>query len=501
MGSKVKAVIGLAAVIFAPAIAGYMMTGTFAAVAGMGAMALTAAVSMVGASIAGSALSPDIPDLGDLSGSDTYAGQKIQSSRNNTGTVSQVYGFHRLAGNIIYQKANAAYTGNSAANGYNRDYWSIIVFAGHTVEDVTSMYAALDLMTSLGTNKFSTEHIHVKWYDASATPISVHDVDFVVNDTGTTQAGSTLSLTDVDIPADCAFMAVHQVFDGSQNKNIQLNTVTVEVEGKKIRTITNASTISTSTSYSNNPAEIILDLLGTGLNIPDSKIDIASFYDVKTKCNTNGWTANLALIQQANIQSILEEILSTFRGQIIHSEDTWKLKVDSKNQTSVDTFTADDIINNTLNITMRGSKDIFNRLRLKYINPTDEWLASQVVIEDTELQGFEGQVIEKILDIKAVTNTAQANDLAEITLNTSRYSEASNGDRIKQTPLICNFSTTIKHAELEVGDVITIDHDLLDRVRKFMILSLETDQSGLIQVAAREYAETHYKDTSGNYLI
>jgi hypothetical protein len=495
MGSKVKAVIGIAAAIFAPAIAGLI------GATGIGLTLATAAISVVGASIAGSALSPDIPDLGDLSGADTYAGQKIQSSKNNTGTVPQVYGFHRLAGNIIYQKANAAYTTDDTAHGYNRDDWSIIVFAGHNIEDITSMHSALDVMTSLGSNKFSTTYVHVKWYDASSTPTSVHNVDFVTTAAGATQAGSTLGLTNVNIPADAAFMAVHQVFDGQQNKNTQLTTVTVEVEGKKIRTITNASTISTSTSYSNNPAEIILDLLGAGLNVPDSKIDIASFYDVKTKCAANGWTANLALIQQANIQSILEEILSTFRGQIIHSEDTWKLKVDSKNQTSVATFTADDIINNTLNITMRGSKDIFNRLRLKYINPTDEWLASQVVIEDTQLQGFEGQVIEKILDIKAVTNTAQANDLAEITLNTSRYSEADNGDRIKQTPLICNFSTTIKHAELEVGDVITIDHDLLDRVRKFMILSLETDQSGLIQVAAREYAETHYKDTSGNYLI
>lgn len=495
MGSKVKAVVGLAAVIFAPALAGFM------GATGVGLTLATAAITVVGASIAGSALAPDIPDLGDLSGADTYAGQKIETTKNNTGTVPQVYGFHRLAGNIIYQKANAAYTTDSTSHGYNRDYWAIIVFAGHTIEDITSMHSALELMTSLGSNKFSTDYVHAKWYDASATPISVHDIDFVTTAAGATQAGSTLGLTDVDIPADCAFMAVHQLFDGNQNKNTQLTTVTVEVEGKKIRTITDASTISTSTSYSNNPAEIILDLLGEGLNVPDSKIDIASFYDVKTKCAANGWTANLALIQQANIQSILEEILSTFRGQIIHSEDTWKLKVDAKNQTSVATFTADDIINNTLNITMRGSKDIFNRLRLKYINPTDEWLASQVLIEDTELQGFEGQVIEKILDIKAVTNTDQANDLAEITLNTSRYSEASNGDRIKQTPLICNFSTTIKHAELEVGDVISIDHDLLDRVRKFMILSLETDQSGLIQVAAREYAETHYKDSSGNYLI
>ena len=82
-----------------------------------------------------------------------------------------------------------------------------------------------------------------------------------------------------------------------------------------------------------------------------------------------------------------------------------------------------------------------------------------------------------------------------------RYTEDDIGTRVKQTPLALSFSTTVKNAHLEVGDVITIDSDLLDRDRKFMILSVETDQSGLIQISTREYCETHYKDSSGTYLI
>ena len=498
MGSAVKKVVAVAAVIFAPQIAGFVLGAGATATA----LALTtAAITLAGASLAGSALSPDIPDLGDLSGADQYAGQKLQSSRNNTGTVPIVYGFHRLAGNVIYQDANNEYTSDDTAKGYNRDYWAIITFAGHEINDITDIYADQQVLTDLGSNKFTNTYHHIKWYNASSTATNIQSVDFVVNDTGDTQAGSTLGLASANIPAGVAFMAVHQLFDGQQNKNTQLATMTVELEGKKIRTITDASTISTTTSYSSNPAEIILDILGESLGVPDSRIDIASFYEVKTACNTYGWDCNLALIQQANVQSIIQEILSTFRGQIIHSENNWKLKADAKNQTSVATLTDDDILNNSLNITMRGSKDIFNKVRFKYINPSDEWLASQTLIEDTDLQDLEGQIIEKILDVKAVTNTTQAEELAEITLNASRYTEDSSGNRVKQTPLICDFATTIKHADLEVGDIITIEHDLLDRNRKFMILSLETDQSGLIQVSAREYAETHYKDSSGTYII
>ena len=501
MGSKVKAVAGLALAVFAPTIA-TATWGLGLATGSVAALAASTAISLVGASLSGSALTPDIPDLGDLSGSDVHAGQKLEATKDNTGTVPIVYGKHRMAGNIIYQKANNDYTSDDASKGYNRDYWAIVVLAGHEINDITAMLSDLDAMTSLGSNKYTLEYQHVKWYNASTTATSIHDVDFVVNDTGTTQAGSTLGLDDVDIPANCAYLAVHEVFDGQQNKNTQITTITAEVEGKKIRTITDSSTISTTTSYSNNPAEVVLDIMANGgLSIPDSKIDIASFFTAKTNCNTYGWDCNLALIQQSNVQSIIQEVLSTFRGQVIHSESSWKLKSDAKNQTSVATLTDADIINNSLNITMRGSKDIFNKVRLKYINPTDEWLAAQVEIEDTGLQDLEGQIIEKILDIKAVTDTTQANELAEITLNTSRYTEDELGVRIKQTPLICNFATTVKNAHLEVGDIITLDHDLLDRNRKFMILSLETDQSGLIQVSAREYAETHYKDTSGTYII
>ena len=497
MGKAVKKIVAVAAIVAAPVIGGII-----APALGISVAVATAAVSLVGASLAGSALAPDIPDLGDLGGSDAHAGQKLEATKNNTGSVPIVYGKHRLAGNVIYQKANNDYTSDDASKGYNRDYWSIVVLAGHEINDIVKMFSDLDEMTSLGSNKYALEYQHVKWYNASSTATSIHDVDFVVNDTGTTQAGSTLGLDDVDIPANCTYLAVHEVFDGQQNKNTNITTIVAELEGKKIRTITDSSTISTTTSYSNNPAEIVLDIMANGgLSIPDSKIDIASFYTAKTNCNTYGWSCNLALIQQSNVQSIIQEVLSTFRGQIIHSEDSWKLKGDAKSQTSVATLTDDDIINNSLNITMRGSKDIFNKVRLKYINPTDEWLAAQVEIEDTALQDLEGQIIEKILDIKAVTNTTQANKLAEITLNASRYTEDALGNRIKQTPLICNFATTVKHANLEVGDVITLDHDLLDRNRKFMILSLETDQSGLIQVNAREYAETHYKDTTGTYII
>ena len=150
---------------------------------------------------------------------------------------------------------------------------------------------------------------------------------------------------------------------------------------------------------------------------------------------------------------------------------------------------------------MAGSATIANKVILKYIDPADEYLSKESVKEDTTLQTYDGQIVTKILDAKGVDNATQANKLCEIALNSLRYSEDASGNRVKQTPLAISFATSVKNAHLEVGDVIELNHTLLDRVRKFLLLSTMTDQSGVIQITAREYAETHFKNSSGSYLI
>lgn len=498
MGSSVKAIVGVGLAIFAPQLAPMLLGGLGVAATTTSLLIAGAAITLVGASIAGSALAPD---MGDIGGTEAYAGQKLQTQKSNTNPVPIIYGKHRIAGNIIYQTTNSAINIDDASHGYNRDYWAIIAIAGHNIDSINKIYANEPELTLISGNKYQSTYTHVKWYDASATATSLNSVNFVTDTAGSESTGATLGLDNITIPANTTYIAIHQAFDGQQNKNTQLENITVEMQGKEIRTITDASTISTTKTYSTNPAEVVFDLLTNALSIQDADIDIATFYQAKTDCNANGWTCNIALIQQANIQSIIQDVLATCRGSIVHSDSVWKLKIDTKAQSTVAVLTDDDFLNNSLNISMKGNRDIANKMILKYVNPADNWLPAQVVVEDTDLQALDGQILEKTLDIKGITNAAQANELAEITLNSMRYSEDASGNRIKQTPLALSFATTIKNAHLEVGDIISIQHDLLDRVRKFMILSTETDQSGLIQVTTREYCETHYKNSSGTYLI
>ena len=632
MSKAVKVVAGAALMYFSAGTASVLMGGGFSGAtmitAGWGVQALAGAITLVGASLMGSALAPEMPDMG---GADAYAGQKLQTRKDNVSAVPQVFGENRVGGNIIWQSS-----GEQISGADNKDYWAIIAVAEGEIDSFVEMYANEDTMVDKGSNKFTTTYAHIKGYENSGTGMVLADVEFVTDNAGATstwgslgetfgashltpintcstsmagpcgveylidgnidsgywascqeeniwieidintpmlinsinvrsfslysfykfrleywdgsvwqsagewnqgQGGyyaswksctntlqtakqakwrlffeylygedgdgntNTVELTGLDISADIAssvtipsnlaFLAVHQKFDATDNKHSQLDNITALIKGKKIDGV-----------YSNNPAVIIEHLLKDSLNIDSSDIDSASFANVEAKCNEYGYTANISFYQQVNIQSAIRDVLATCRGQIVFSQGKWKLKMDEKNATVVKALTSDDILNSSLSISMKGFQEIANKIDLKYINPLDNWLSAKVEKNDTALISMDGQEIVKTLDVKGITNTAQANKLAEITLNSMRYTEDEAGNRIKQTPLAISFATTIKNAELEVGDVISLDHELLGaRVRKFVILSVDTDQSGAIQISAREYCNQHYKNSSGVYLI
>lgn len=469
---------GLANIYFGSAAAGY---------------AASAAVLIAGQAIAGSALSPDLPDSQTADQVDSYAGQKLQTTKNNTSAVPLVFGENRIGSNIIYQETNEAVAGAT-----NKDYWSIQIISEGEINSYEELYANEDTMVDKGSDVHTLKYVHCKVYATSGVSgIALNSVSFATTQAGATQTGSALGLTNFTIPANVAFIAVHQVYDATSHTG--LDSITAKIQGIKVPQI-NATTLG-SDIYTSNFAECVLYVMQDGLNIPTSEIDIPSFYNAKTKANTYGYSVNVSFREQRNIQSIIKDMLATSRGQIVYSQGKWKLKLDEKQQSIAKALDEDDILNKTLSISMKGFSEIANTVELKYVNPTDQWLPAKVTVDDSDLITNDGQTLITVLDTKGVTVTAQADKLAEITLNTMRYTESALGARIKQTPIVIAFSTTVKNEELEVGDVISIDHSLFDRVRKFMILSIELDQSGAIKLSCREYCETHFKDSGGSYLI
>ena len=440
------------------------------------------------ASILGAAVNSVIADAPPT---ESYAGTKLQNNKSNTNVVPENYGQNRVGGNVIWQ---------GTRNTDNNDLYQIIVLGTGGIESIDEYYANNEILSSVGLNgvyNSSDNFIQILGY--TEKPITINaptGSSGTVDDLET--LFSPLSFDDI-VPNNLSFLVVRQVYSATDNP--QVKTITATISGNKVRTITDSSTISATKTYSNNPAEIVLELLLEALNISESNIDIPSFYNAKTKCVTYGYTCNISFNSASNIQSLLTEVLSTFRGQLVHSQNVWKLKMDEAERSIDIALTEDDIVNNSLNISMKGFQEIANKIETTYINPDDEWLSAVVSSEDTDLVAIDGQEITLGLQIKGVTNTTQAEKLSQITLNTMRYSENLSGVRIKQTPLVISCVLSLKNANIEVGDLISLEHSLLDRLRKFIILSIETDQSGALTITAREHCETHFKDEEGAYII
>jgi len=540
MSKAVKTVVavvaGAALMIFAAPVAFLLIANTGLAAIGSAALftGMTMLVTAVGVSIIGSAFIVEPPDQ---ESAESYAGSKLATIMNNTSAVPVLFGENKVGSAIVFQDSGTypPLLGDGATEGYNRHYWAIHIIGEGEVDSFKEVWADKEemMLSTVGgtpaTPAYDSEFgcevgnyvlgeygrtMNVSTYTTSgADGIAISDVQWTayVNygvalvPYNTKIKGSFLSGTtstqydNVRIPPNVAYMTVHQVYYKVDNKHTALTPVQPVVKGMPLRP-TNSLGFGAA-AYSDNPADQVAHLLTDGLSIPDGDIDFASFYVARSRCIDYGYTSNIVFNQRRNIQSEIRDILATCRGQVSYSQGKWIMHVDTKDEVVVKTLTADDILRGSLSISMVDFGSLANKITTKYINPADEWLSAEVYTEDNTLDLIDGQELGINIDIKGVTNSVQATKIGQIALNTMRYSEDANGDRLQQTPLMVTFGTTVRHADLEVGDVIAIDHDLLQRTRKFILTGMKTDQSGAMEVSAREYCDTHYVDSNGNDII
>ena len=103
MSNVVKAVIGVAAIVFAPMLAPALLGGMgIAATATMVGVA-TLGITLVGASLVGSSTGDSMSSAVDQASVEGYAGAKLQTSKSNVAPVPIIYGEHKIGGNIIWQ--------------------------------------------------------------------------------------------------------------------------------------------------------------------------------------------------------------------------------------------------------------------------------------------------------------------------------------------------------------------------------------------------------------
>jgi hypothetical protein len=260
--------------------------------------------------------------------------------------------------------------------------------------------------------------------------------------------------------------------------------VQVSMLGKRVASLlTTAESFtydSATVRYSTNPAEILLDYLRNpryGKGLLNDDIDWDSWKRTAVKCNqqvtyltTNSdirgpiQTLNMVVDTGATLMSNVKTMLQNFRSYMPYVQGKYKLYIeDAGNPTDitsgvaivVQTFTKDDIVSDvTFNGIERSAK--YNVVSVTYVDPDQKFSNQIVVYPETEAErqvyiNLDGGRENKLdITLGGITNYAMAKDMARLMFNKSRQQES------------CVFTATSKALELEPGDTIRIQSNILD---------------------------------------
>ena len=230
--------------------------------------------------------------------------------------------------------------------------------------------------------------------------------------------------------------------------------------------------------YSYNPADCLLDYLrnpryGKGLSNED--IDWESWRIAAEKCRTlvsyqygSGqvgpvMTFNYVVNTESTLFNNVQDMLKQFRAYMPYNNGSFKLKIeDGGNETDITsssypvaaTFNKDNIVGNiTYTGIDRSSK--YNVVTVKYIDPDLKWTEQIVTYPSTETERVElktadgGRENKGEFTFSAIISKPIAQDYARMILRKNREQDT------------LSFAVTSQGFELEVGDIIYVDANIL----------------------------------------
>ncbi|ASX13053.1 hypothetical protein CK627_20825 [Aeromonas dhakensis] len=237
-----------------------------------------------------------------------------------------------------------------------------------------------------------------------------------------------------------------------------------------------------------NPSWCILDFVTSpfGMNVDINDIDIDTFKGFASYSALQGNTCNGGTDPKKNAKANLERLQDDFQCTVIHSADKWKI-IWNAPQEAVCTITEDDIISevvfnpaptmsefNALEIEFRDRTKNFQRDTLRYPSMSRD----ELILRD----GFEKPTK---LTRDFTCDKAQVDRIAG-----TLYEMTRDMKEIK-------FKTTEVGYALEVGDVVNVDHPLLDKITPFRVMDItrgtELDEMGTAELQLMEYKPNSFK--------
>jgi hypothetical protein len=434
---------------------------------------------------------PNMPDAGGGAEADRQQGVLIQT-QGSTVNVPVLYGYRKLGGGVTF-----AETGSTD----NKYLYVVYVFAEGLVEGLREIFIddtqiPVNLMANLNagelvnitTEKYANR-VQMRWspgvYYAnprsstlgtivkgdifSAAPSFTTDMNY----NGLATLFVRYEWKKIETQAD----ADNNPFSGSIPQ-VQVSLLGKRVASLLVNTTETGSYDANNIRYSTNPAECLLDYLRNpryGKGLTNDDIDWETWKKAARKCNqtvtyvASGITGpiltmNMVLDTDATLMSNTKLMLQNFRAYMPYVQGKYKLRIEDAGNdddilsgaaTIVQTFTKDDIVSDiTFNGIERSAK--YNVVSVTYVDPDQKWSNQQVVYPESETErqtyiALDGNRENKYeTTLGGITNYAIAKDFARLIFNKQRRQES------------CVFTATSKALELEPGDCIRIQSNLLN---------------------------------------
>jgi hypothetical protein len=282
--------------------------------------------------------------------------------------------------------------------------------------------------------------------------------------------------------------------------------IQAKIKGKKVVAY-NSSLVAQTPAHSSNPAWCLLDYLTNsryGKGLTTSEINLQSFYDASQVCETqvtpysggsdiNIFDTNAVIDTSKKLLENVRELLKGCRGYLPYTQGKYNLIIETIGSASI-TITEDDIIGG-YNLQTPAKNEKYNRVIVSYVNPDRNFQVDEVQyppIDDSGLPSADrhatmkaddgGFLLEGRFEFgKVITNTYQAEEMAEVILRRTRDS------------LRLSINVAFSAYDLAIGDIVNVTHSSIGFSSKpFRVLSIKFNPDYTLGLDLVEHQNAHY---------
>lgn len=405
----------------------------------------------------------------DISSAGAYEDRK-SSTRNAIAEREIVYGRVKKGGTIVYVEPS----------GENNRYLHLVyVLASHQCERIEEVYFGDELAATYASSGTTESFDIIEQYSEKLTIAGMlssfggaAEINGMMPDSWTSQHALS----------GCCVLYMRLDYDRDVYRN-GVPRVSVIMRGKN--DIYDPRT--TSTGYTTNAALVALDYLRTinGMAVPDADIDMQSFIDAANYADDSVYqytqgsyeprysASGIAKVNTKPFRN-MEAILRSSGSLLAYTVGQWRL-IRSEFVAPTLTLTQDDLVGGLALKPSAGRSARLNRIKGIFVNQ-DTWeRADYPAMQVDSYVSSDGELFEDQLDLAYVTSAYQAQRLAKLLIERSRYG------------ITVTATFKFKALQLTVGDRVYLDIEQLGiATRAFMVHEMELDISSGIKLVLRE---------------